>query len=176
MNPLAVIFATLLRLALWSGDAAEPADARAQRLNDIAAAVQSASSSSEVQAALLTLGEAETHFAAYVGSGHCEAGPRGSRCDRGRARSYWQLHKPACPKLFDLEPTDPSTVPVAAQCAARYLRYGRSICGDWQGAFSVLAGRRCADPFGIPRAQRMRSVLSMLEHGGTPWPAEPRPP
>lgn len=99
MNPTAVL-AVLLRLTLWSGDASEPADARATRLRDIAVAVAGASSSREEAAFLLALGEAETHFARYTAHPQtCVAGPRGARCDAGRAFGYWSLHRAACPPL-----------------------------------------------------------------------------
>jgi hypothetical protein len=169
-----IVLATLMHLRLWVGDASEdPAD-QARRLQDASVAISAASSSRELAAALLTLGEAETHFAAYVGNDRCHEKPAGMRCDRGKARSYWQLHSLACTDLSEVAAGDHETATlVAAQCAARLLRWGKYTCGSWAGAFNLYAGNACGKGPGKAREQRMRQVLNMLDHGGQPWPAEP---
>src|SRR5512146_744183 len=160
-----VVLATLLRLALWSGDATEPPDARATRLQDIAVGVAAASASWDEAAFLLSLGELETHFAAYTQHPTtCLAGPRGARCDHGRAYGYWSLHYKACPALWELPAADQRAVYVGAQCAVQLYRYGRFACKAPGGAFALYAGRRCGDPIGERRLQRMRQVRVMLEH------------
>lgn len=175
MNP-APILLTLLRLNLWAGDATEPPENRTARLQDIAVAIAGASANRTEAAALLALGEVETRFARYVSEDRCHEGPRGMRCDEGRSRSVWQLQRAACPSLWELPPGDQRATYVAAQCAVRLLRYGRAKCGSVAGAFAVYAGRPCKDRIGPPRERRMRQVLVMLDHGGLPWPSEPRPP
>lgn len=159
------ILATLLRLQLWHGDATEEPIARAERLRDVAVAIAAASSSRDEMAFLLTLGEAETRFAAYTRHPTtCVQGPRGARCDVGKAYGYWSLHRKACPALHELPLDDPRATYVGAQCAVRLYRFGRFTCGTPAGIFSVYAGRRCSDKLGIPRAHRMRQIRIMLDH------------
>lgn len=172
----APILATLLRLALWRGDAAEDPIARTERLTDVAVAIAGASASRDEAAALLALGEAETHFARYTRHPTtCAEGPRGMRCDHGRAYGYWSLWRSACPAAWELPIDDPRATAVTAQCAVQLLRMGRWTCKSWAGAFSLYAGRRCSDPIGLPRERRMKQIRIMLDHGGLPWPAEPKP-
>lgn len=165
MNP-ALVLAALLRLQLWAPDVQlEYPVARTERLQEASAAISAAAGQSrEMAAALLTLGEAEARFAAYVGTGRCHEGPRGARCDRGKARTYWQLHEAACRSAWAAEPGSRAETFAGAQCAANLLRYGRWQCGSWQGAFNVYAGRRCSDNRGqaAQRAARMSQILSWL--------------
>lgn len=177
---IATILATLLHLALWRGDASEDPIARAERLQDIAVAIASASASRDEAAFLIVLGEQETHFARYARHPRtCVAGgPRGARCDHGAAYGYWSLHRAACPALWDAELSedDPRAVYLGAQCAVALYRYGRFACKEPGGAFALYGGRRCGDPIGPRRAQRMNQIKIMLDHGGLPWPAEPPKP
>lgn len=173
MNP-APVLATLLHLRLWAGDASELPDARAERLQDIAVAIAGASASREEEAFLLALGEAETHFAKYTRHPTvCVSGPRGMRCDSGRAYGYWSLWRSACPGAWELPVDDPRATALTAQCAVALYRMGKYTCKNWAGAFAFYAGRRCSDAIGIPRARRMNQIQIMLEHGGLPWPSEP---
>lgn len=173
MNP-APVLATLVHLALWSGDAREDPAARAARLQDIAVAVGGASASRDEAAFLLALGEAETHFGAYTQHpATCVLGPRGMRCDSGRAYGYWSLHRQACSTIWGIPAGDQRAVYVGAQCAVALYRAGLYACKSKAGAFAYYAGRRCSDPIGPPRARRMAQIAIMLEHGGLPWPSEP---
>jgi hypothetical protein len=164
LNP-APILATLLRLSLWHGDATEDPIARAERLQDIAVAIAGASSSRDEAAFLLTLGEAETRFAAYTRHPEtCVLGPRGMRCDQGRAYGYWSLHRRACTALHGLPLDDPRTVYVGATCAIQLYRFGRFTCGrgDDAGIFNVYAGNSCSKGPGAARANRMAQIRAML--------------
>ncbi len=163
------VLACMMRLQLWAPDVAtEEPIARAERLRTASIAIAAASSNRELAAALLTVAEAETRLAKYVGEDRCLDGPRGAQCDRGRdglprARSYWQLQRSACAPLWELPPGDERATYVAAQCAARLLRWGRQYCGSWAGSLSVYGGRRCKDPIGVRRAARMQTIRSMLD-------------
>lgn len=66
--------------------------------------------------------------------------------------------------------------PEAHKCAIQLYRYGKFACKAPGGAFALYAGRRCSDPIGPRRQQRLQQILNMLDHGGIPWPAEPRLP
>ena len=129
-------------------------------------AIASASASWDEAAFLLTIGEAETHFARYVVRPDvCLAtGPAGARCDRGRAFGYWSLHRKACPAVWDLPRDDERSVIVAASCVVRLYRYARYTCGPGAGPFNLYGGRSCSDRRGQARAVRMARFVALMGH------------
>src|SRR5690606_18816635 len=86
----------------------ESADERAERLKPVAGAIWQAAAQrpsgftrGQWSAVLTALGWHESRWAAYVHDGRCSEGPVGARCDDGRARTAWQLHRSACPSVWE---------------------------------------------------------------------------
>lgn len=122
-----------------------------------------------VAAALLALGHGESRFARYVGVGLCHTGPKGARCGldrrgRMRARTYWQIEKPACRELWQHEPGSFIEILSAARCASRLFVGAYYRCGDdLRGAFAGYAkGGGCGWAPAARRARRMRRIESRL--------------
>lgn len=126
-------------------DRDEPADARAVRLAKAdRAMVKAAAGDQYILRALRVHARFETHFARYVGEGRCEDGPVGSRCDEGRARTYFQVWEATCPKAWAEPQGSLAELEAAAVCAARVLRAGRARCGTSEGMFAAMWGSgRC---------------------------------
>jgi hypothetical protein len=132
---MSVTLAAMLSLAPWVGDAGESPEAREARLAPYARAVDAATGSLALRAALVALAWHETKMARYVTEGRCHDGPPGQRCDNGKARGPWQLHG-WCK----------ATTPEGeAVCAAGMLSYMLTRCdGDWPEAFGAYGtGGRC---------------------------------
>ncbi len=93
------------------------------------------------RALLLAVGFGESRFAEYV-LHDCNWRPPRSvgNCDKGKARSYWQLHQATCPVLWTLPSGSDAAVHAAAECAIRQLRYGMARCKTIEGALAVYAG------------------------------------
>jgi hypothetical protein len=131
-------------------------------------AAQATSDPKQTAAALLTLGFEESRFAAYVGEGRCAEGPKGARCDRGKARGYWQLWRVACPLAWTLEHNSRRALRVEARCAARawrgaLLRNRRCHpAGPIAGAFAGYRGADCRWRRAAGRAKRFQRVLLRL--------------
>ncbi len=179
-------------------DIEEPAVDRAVRLREVAtsvsAAVQHATcagawappyecrrvwpgSQLELAAAVLAVGQHESHYASLVGADQCSAMPAGQRCDRGKARSYWQLWAQAAPALHALPLGDPDATRVAAWAAARQLASAARFCSepgawDWAAAFGRYGGRGCGwsgrAHVGRARAETQRRLLAALQRARLP--------
>jgi len=127
----------------------ELATAKTEQLDGIARVVADVSKSAprpprEWSALLLTVGFHESSFSLRIQRGDC----RPLECDRGRARSAWQLHKnlftaPVWDQLHGLENTE-----VQVRAADAALRRGFWTCSrsgvPWlQGTINGFAGKRC---------------------------------
>ena len=118
-------------------------------------------------AALLAVGDRESKFARYVWAGRCESGPEEARCDpsprsgRPRARTYWQLHRAACPAAWAEEHGSFAETRAAARCASRLLvgAYYRCKTGH-AGAFAGYAGNCGWAPL---RARSRANLMARLE-------------
>lgn len=126
-------------------DRDEPAEARAMRLARVDAAIRKAANGDPyIAKALRVHGRFETHFARYVGEGRCHEGPVGSRCDEGRARTYFQVWETTCPAAWAEPQGSVAELEQAAVCAARILRAGRARCKTAEGMFAAMWGQgRC---------------------------------
>lgn len=140
----------------------DPGPARDRRLARTARVI---SQWREVDAALLiALGEAESDFAGYVGAGCVDVPPGAPDCDKGKARSYWQAWRVACPQAWEL-PRGEAATAAFASCARRRFWgavrrcRGRHPSGPLAGGFSGYAGRGCDWPGGTARAARYRRRL-----------------
>lgn len=155
------ILVVLLGLPPFHSETDESAEGRQARLQTVAAAIDHAAAAhahrwppQKTAAALLALGWHESRFARYVGEGRCHEGPPGARCDPNRhgvrqARTYWQLHRVACPAAWALPEGSAAELQVAARCAAGLLIGAEHRCrhrtpyGLLAGAFSGYRGIAC---------------------------------
>lgn len=142
----------------------EGEEQRAKRLDEIASAIVHASQGSRRRAAaLLALGHHESNWARYVGDG-CQDVPDGAPdCDRGKARSYWQVHRSVCPRAWGDDSLD-----AYARCADRVFWRAvrrcreRSRHGEIAGGFSGYTGASCNWGLAAKRAKTYRLRLAKL--------------
>lgn len=113
--------------------------------------------------AMVTVVKFESQGARYVQLGKCSTGPKGMRCDQGRARTPFQLWRVACPRAWQNEPGSPAELKEAARCAAGLLTSAHNRC--WaraatpiQGMFSGYRGASCTWPGAIPRERFFRRL------------------
>lgn len=88
-------------------------------------------------AELVAVGHHESHFAEWVGKDRCLRHP--SRCDQGRARSYWQIWQVACPRVWRPGLGRIERLRVAVSCAAMLLDRGRRVCARGGDPFARRA-------------------------------------
>jgi hypothetical protein len=161
MSLTALLLSLLVALAphTTDRDRGETRVERAARLEPVASEMIAATRGDrQLLAAMLVLGDEESHWAAYVTEGRCHEGPPGQRCDVGLARGPWQLHRRTCPRAWEHPSGSAQSLHEEARCAAALLRYGRRKCGSWAGAFGVYAGVGCGWAGGMRRARRMGRV------------------
>lgn len=141
-------------------DRDETSQARSTRLAGVASAIRQATrGDTEIAKALVVYGRAETHFARYVGEGRCSEGPKGSRCDEGKARTYWQLWEQTCPAAWAEVQGSQAELVAAAVCAARLMRSGWAKCRTIEGMFAATWGHgRCTAPGAAKRAEMFRRL------------------
>jgi len=174
MNLLEMILAVLLSWPAFYTETDEQPEARRVRLVMAALAIEHTAKQSaepkQMAAALLTIGFEESRFAAYVGQGRCDEGPKGARCDRGKARGYWQLWRVSCPAAWELPHNTREALRAETACAARIWRgallRNRSChpAGKIAGAFAgYRGGADCRWPRAAGRAQRYQRVLYRLK-------------
>lgn len=147
---MTILHLLLTVIHLFSGDPKTP-----ERMTPVARAIQRATTSTEERAFLLAQGEAESHFAAYVLEGRCYDGPKGARCDEGKATGPWQVHAwcRAAPSDFEGQ----------ARCVLRAYRAGKYACGgSISGALNALAGLRCTAKPWTARVNRILELQRML--------------
>jgi len=163
------VLAAMLAQPVWYEDAAETPEQRADLLRPVAMAIALATEDRTEQAAMVALGWHESRWARYVVEGRCQDGPRGARCDNGRARSPWQVWAVACPSAHAVPADHPVVNERAASCAVRLLRGGRNRCrglnpaGDWAGAFSSYGrGASCQWAPAAERVATMQTVWARL--------------
>jgi len=155
-------------------DLDEPPETRRERVSPIAYHCTAYARTRNELAACLTLPIRETAVARYVQEGRCSDGPVGERCDEGRARGPWQLHRATCPALWRTPPGSPEALRAGARCAVSLWRYalrrcrGRHPGGDLQGAYAGYRGGASCSWRGGPRngtaarARTHRWVLGRL--------------
>jgi len=167
---VARVLAAMVVMPTWYQDLDETPEQRADLLRPAALAIANATDDRTEQAAMVALGWHESRWSRYVIEGRCADGPKGARCDNGRARSPWQVHAYGiCRAAWAYAEDDPRTLEAAASCAVRYLRGAKSRCagqhpaGDWAGAFSQYGtGARCTRPKSAERVRTMQTVMLRL--------------
>ncbi len=148
MIPLAPVLAAALSLAVYTGDRAETADEREALLTPVAYEISTVARTPSEGAFLVALAFHESGFARYVIEGRCSDGPPGQRCDGGKARGVFQLHKAACRAAWAEPAGSRSSLRAEATCALSLLRWGGQQCREHAltpaiGAFGMYAGRGC---------------------------------
>lgn len=124
-------------------DREEPPPERSARLAVVRSAV--ARFSREERAAVLAIAWGESKLARYVLRDCHDKPPEASGdCDRGKARTYWQLHDAACRELRGVPVGSDESVRIGAECARRLWRSAMRSCrGNVEQSFSVYGGRAC---------------------------------
>jgi hypothetical protein len=147
-NHAAWVRAAMDSLPCFVEDRGDP-DKSAQ-LDGIAAAITEVSRDAprpprEWAALLLTIGYHESTFSLRIQRGQCKP----HECDRGRARSAWQLHKnlftaPIWDQLHGIENTRVQVQAASDALKRAYFTCSRSGVPWLQGTLNGYAGRRCS--------------------------------
>jgi hypothetical protein len=187
--PLALCFATIALAesdhAAWVRAAVDSlpcfvedrGDARKDgQLAAIAAAVADVSRDAprpprEWAALLLTVGYHESTFSLRIHRGDCKP----HECDRGRARSAWQLHKnlftePVWEQLHGLENTAVQVRAASDALRRAYYTCSRSGVPWLQATLNGYAGRRCSSQW--PGLDQRTATFSRLQRTATPRKTE----
>lgn len=147
-NHAAWVRAAMDALPCYVEDREDP-DKSAQ-LDAIAAAVAEVSRDApraprEWAALLLTIGHHESTFSLRIQRGQCKP----YECDRGRARSAWQLHKnlftaPVWDQLHGVENTKIQVRAASDALRRAYFTCSRSGVSWVEATLNAYAGRRCS--------------------------------
>ena len=118
-------------------------------------------------AILIALGRHESGFASAVIRGHCDTLPAGMRCDRGKARGVYELHRAACPEAYKFNEATPESINAETRCAIRHLRYfaakGKEhAINPMVAAFAGYAARPFSWPGAEKRTETYRAILQRL--------------
>lgn len=145
---------------------------KAAQLDAIAAAVADVSrdaprSPREWAALLLTIGYHESTFSLRIHRGQCKP----HECDRGKARSAWQLHKnlytaPLWDQLHGIEHTVVQVRAASDALKRAYFTCGRSGVPWLQATLNAYAGRRCSAEW--PGLDQRMSTFNRLSRVSTP--------
>ncbi len=172
MIDVKVVLFVLSTLAPYDADRDEDPAARRARLTPAAESIASEARTYEEGAALIALGEAESHFARYVMEGRCLDGPRHARCDLDprsglpRAVGPWQVWH-WCTAAHAAAAGSREQLQAGARCAARHWRSARLRCIQRNpdvlaGAFSGYRGASCEWRPAERRAKRTRELLTLM--------------
>lgn len=167
MDLTSAILAVLLSRPASHTDVDASVSAREARLRPVAMAIAGAVKTEDEASAMLALGEHETHYAEHVLGGHCELMPKGERCDGGRARGPWQVHRDACPVSWQFAPGDVNSLPVEAGCAIRLMRWNAQRGRDHtltplHAAFCGFAAKAWGWPGADDRVRTTREISRAL--------------
>jgi len=152
-----VILSILLTFPTFWYDRNESTEARHARMLETAQAIAGVAKNRTEAAALIAVAWHESRFSAHVQTGRCNELPKGMQCDGGQARSIFQLHRGACPELWETPVNEHTRI--GARCAMRLLRGFRERCASVSGAFGMYAARSCKWKGGVSRETTMRKVL-----------------
>lgn len=145
---------------------------KAAQLDAIAAAIADASRDApraprEWAALLLTIGYHESTFSLRIQRGECKP----HECDRGRARSAWQLHKnlftaPIWDQLHGIENTTIQVQAASDALKRAYFTCSRSGVPWLQATLNAYAGRRCSGEW--PGLDQRVSTFNRLSRVSAP--------
>jgi hypothetical protein len=169
-NHAAWVRAAMDALPCYVEDRDDP-DKSAQ-LDAIAAAVAEVSKDApraprEWAALLLTIGYHESTFSLRIQRGQCKP----FECDRGRARSAWQLHKnlftaPVWDQLHGIENTKVQVRAASDALKRAYFTCSRSGVPWLQATLNGYAGRRCSAEW--PGLGQRVATFNRLQRVSTP--------
>jgi hypothetical protein len=175
-NHGAWVRAAMESLPCYVEDRGDP-DKSAQ-LDAIAAAIADVSidaprSPREWAALLLTIGYHESTFSLRIQRGQCKP----HECDRGRARSAWQLHKnlftaPVWDQLHGVENTAVQVRAASDVLKRAYFTCSRSGVPWLQATLNGYAGRRCSAQW--PGLDQRVSTFARLNRVAGPKVASPK--
>lgn len=149
----AAVLSALLALTPHWSDA--PTTERPERLRLLAQAIAEATNDPDTAAALVAIVKHESNVAAYTWT--CAVIPRGAAdCDKGRARSPFQLHRAGC-----LEGWRSGSIMDYAKCAARHWRGGKGRCERYAKDAMAARFRAYRGPC-APLADEYRRVKTYL--------------
>jgi hypothetical protein len=114
----------------------------------LAQSIASVASSPERAAVYVTIGRFESNFLERVQAGNCKPW----ECDRGRARSWFQLHaQRMVPRAewLTLTGLEPEAIARATNAAARIVDRGFRACGTMGGVLSYYARGACRGWTGV---------------------------
>lgn len=183
--PFALCFATLafadVKHAAWVRAAMESLPCfvedrgdpdKSAQLEGIAAAIAEVSRDApraprEWAALLLTIGYHESTFSLRIQRGQCKP----HECDRGRARSAWQLHKnlftaPIWDQLHGVENTRVQVQAASDALKRAYFTCSRSGVPWLQATLNGYAGRRCSAEW--PGLDQRVATFHRLQRVSTP--------
>src|SRR6188768_298082 len=169
-NHAAWVRAAMESLPTFVEDRGDP-DKSAQ-LDGIAAAIAEVSRDAprpprEWAALLLTIGYHESTFSLRIQRGQCKP----HECDRGRARSAWQLHKnlftaPIWDQLHGIENTRVQVQAASDALKRAYFTCSRSGVPWLQATLNGYAGRRCSSEW--PGLDQRVSTFNRLNRVSLP--------
>ncbi len=170
-NHAAWVRAAMDSLPCYVEDRGDPA-AKSLQLDAIAAAVADVSRDAprpprEWAALLLTIGYHESSFSLRIQRGECKP----HECDRGRARSAWQLHKnlftaPIWDQLHGIENTTVQVQAASDALKRAYFTCSRSGVPWLQATLNAYAGRRCSSEW--PGLDQRVSTFSRVQRFSIP--------
>ena len=140
---LRTILAALALLPIFGED--RPVTPEKQRqLDAISQAVRAAAKTPDEAAFLLAFGWHESNFSLRIAQGRCKP----HECDRGKARSPWQLHRVGMTEERWAQMQGVEHVNEQAAEAMNRARWALRQCSTdrIRGAFRVLSGRGCQYP------------------------------
>lgn len=161
MTELAIrILIVLVGLMPWSGDEKtsdrnESKAEREARLRPVAIELASAVGSVQLPpgmeeidmaAAAVSLTYHETRLARYVLEDRCQDGPKGARCDDGKARGAYQLWEVSCKRAYAFPAGSRESLHEETRCAVSRLALsyrrcsGRHPGGPYAGMYSAYRG------------------------------------
>lgn len=174
-NHAAWVRAAMDALPVFHEDRGDPG--KSAQLDAIAAAVAEVSRDAprpprEWAALLLTIGYHESTFSLRIHRGECKP----YECDRGRARSAWQLHKnlytaPIWDQLHGIEHTAVQVRAASDALKRAYFTCSRSGVPWLQGTLNGYAGRRCSAEW--PGLDLRTATFNRLQRVSAPRKAAP---
>ena len=169
-NHAAWVRAAMDALPCFHEDRGDPG--KSKQLDIIAAAVAEVSRDAprpprEWAALLLTIGYHESTFSLRIHRGECKP----HECDRGRARSAWQLHKnlftaPIWEQLHGIEHTAVQVRAASDALKRAYFTCNRSGVPWLQATLNGYAGRRCSAEW--PGLDQRAATFNRMLRVGTP--------
>lgn len=158
------MLAALMLLPPWHQDVSDSPEARAALYGEAVDAIYAVARTDFERVFLATQAYSETRLSRYVLEERCKDGPRGARCDDGRATGPWQAHR-WCAGAWDSRVTKLERFKAGAQCALIAARAGMQACGGVSGAFEYQRGPVCSKAWAAPRVALFRRIKWETEKG-----------